>query len=269
MPLAHLNAHDMFYQVEGNPAHPALIFSNSLGTDHTMWQAQATALSRDFYVIRYDTRGHGKSSCSEAPFVLADLGHDVLALLDFLNISSAHFCGISMGGLIGQWLAVHGTHRLKNLVLANTAAKIGQSDAWLTRADHVLQAGMQAIADSAASRWFTPSFIEQHPALVQRLCGQLANQNALAYARCCEMLATADMRDELHCISNPMCLIVGEFDPVTTITDALSMQARIPAAKLVMLPASHISNIEAEKAFTQALASFFLFAQQPLSVLTQ
>lgn len=261
MPIAHLNANDIFYQVEGNPANPALLFSNSLGTNQSMWQAQAKALSQDFYVIRYDTRGHGKSACTDTPFELADLGRDVLALLDFLNIRSTHFCGISMGGLIGQWLAINTPERIGRLVLANTAAKIGQSEAWLARAASVRREGLQTIADSAANRWFTPTFVQQHPMQVARLSQHLAHENAKAYARCCEALAEADLRMQISSITNPVCLIVGEYDPVTTASDALAIQSAIPAAKIVTLPASHISNIEAEKAFTQAIASFFLFAQ--------
>lgn len=261
MPLVHLNANDIYYQVEGNPAHPALLLSNSLGTDHSMWQAQARALRQNFYVIRYDTRGHGKSLGADEPFTLAALGRDVLALLDFLQIRSTHFCGISMGGLIGQWLAVHAGERFGKLVFANTASKIGQSEAWLSRAESVRREGLQAIADSAPSRWFTPNFVEQHPAQVARIAQHLAHENALGYARCCEVLAAADLSADINRITNAVCLIVGEYDPVTTINDALSMQSAIPAAKIVTLPASHISNIEAEKAFTEAITSFFLFAQ--------
>lgn len=258
MPIAHLNGTDIFYVTQGNPANPGIVFSNSLGTDHGMWRAQADAFSAHFYVIRYDTRGHGQSASPQGPYQLAQLGQDVIALLDFLHIKKVHFCGLSMGGVIGQWLGINAGDRINRLVLANTAARVGNSEGWLSRAGTVRIDGLKGIADTAATRWFTPAFIRQQAATVTALTGHLANESAEGYASCCEALAYADLREEIYSITNPSLIIAGQYDPVTTEADAAFMQERISDSHNVVLAASHISNIEAEQAFTQALASFFL-----------
>lgn len=258
MPIAHINGTDIFYVAQGNTANPGIVFSNSLGTDHSMWQTQADALSNDFYVIRYDTRGHGKSASPKGPYQLAQLGQDVIALLDFLHIKKAHFCGLSMGGVTGQWLGINAGDRINRLVLANTAAKVGNSEAWLSRAATVRADGLQSIADTAAGRWFSSAFIAQQAATVTALTAHLATESAEGYASCCEALADADLRDEIVAITNPTLIIAGQYDPVTTVADAAFMQERIGNSHTVVLAASHISNIEAEQAFTRALVSFLL-----------
>ena len=256
MPIAHINQTDIFYLAEGNPDHPAIVFSNSLGTDHSMWQAQADALVSNFYIIRYDTRGHGQSASPKGPYQLQDLGRDVIALLDFLNIDKAHFCGLSMGGVIAQWLGIHAPERLTKLIVANTAAKVGTADGWITRAQAVRVEGLDAIADSAASRWFSPSFVVGQSPIISTLIAHLRSENTEGYASCCEALATADLRDQIQVISHDTLIIAGQYDPVTTESDALQMHQKIKNSKLVTLPASHISNIEAEKLFTRALTNF-------------
>lgn len=256
MPVAHINQTDIFYLAEGNPDNPGIVLSNSLGTDHGMWQAQADALAKYFFVIRYDTRGHGQSASPKGPYQLQQLGQDVIALLDFLHIEKAHFCGISMGGMIGQWLGIHAPERLKKLVVANTAAKIGTTEAWLSRAKAVKAEGLDAIADSAASRWFSPSFVKSGSSAISELVTHLRSESAEGYASCCEVLADADLRGAIHAIPNPTLIIAGQYDPVTTESDAVSMHQKIKDSKMVALPASHISNVEAEKLFTCALSDF-------------
>lgn len=256
MPIAHSNQATIFYTTDGDPALPGLILSNSLGTDHTMWQAQAEALSPYFHVIRYDTRGHGRSGSPPGPYRMAQLGCDVIAVLDALGMDKVHFCGISMGGATGQWMGLHASGRIDKLVIANSAAKIGTSDGWLSRAATVRTSGLDAIADGAGARWFTPAFIAQHAGQVASLVAGLRACNAEGYASCCEALAEADYRDEIHAIPNPTLIIAGRDDPVTTEADAQFLQQRIAGARIAVLPASHISNIEAEAAFTQTLVDF-------------
>lgn len=256
MPIAHINQTDIFYLAEGNPDNPGIVLSNSLGTDHGMWQAQADALVKDFFVIRYDTRGHGQSASPKGPYQLQQLGQDVMALLDFLHIEKTHFCGISMGGVIGQWLGIYAPERLKKLVVANTAAKVGSTDGWIIRAKAVRAEGLDTIADSAASRWFSPSFVNSQPSIISKLVAHLRSENAEGYASCCEALATADLREEIHAIPNSTLIIAGQYDSVTTESDAVLMHQKIKDSKMVALPASHISNIEAEKLFTQVLSDF-------------
>jgi 3-oxoadipate enol-lactonase len=248
----------LHYRLDGDPVRPCLVLSNSLGTGLGMWDAQASALSTDFCVLRYDTRGHGRSDRGRLPFGIGQLGDDVLGLLDHLGIASASFCGISMGGLTGQWLGIHAPRRIERLVLANTAARIGSFDTWSARAGQVRAAGMDAVADGAAARWFTPAFIERAPSTVARLVDALRAQDPRGYAACCDALARADLRDSVAVIAAPTLVVAGEHDPVTTVDDGRRLCERIARAQLVTVPASHISNIEAAEAFTHALRRFLL-----------
>jgi 3-oxoadipate enol-lactonase len=248
----------LHYRTDGERAKPCLVLSNSLGTDLSMWEAQAAALSDDFFVVRYDTRGHGQSCSGSAPFGIERLGLDVVALLDHLDIARAAFCGISMGGLTGQWLGIHQPQRLTKLVLANTAARIGGAAPWQLRAEQVRRDGMAAVADSAAARWFTPQFIVREAVTVGRLVGVLRSQDASGYAACCDVLAQADLHDGVGKIPVPTLIIAGEHDPVTTIDDGRWLQQQIAGARLASLPASHISNVEAADLFMAQLRAFLL-----------
>ncbi|EHU1492092.1 3-oxoadipate enol-lactonase [Acinetobacter baumannii] len=246
------------YQTFGEPSSPALVFSNSLGTNYGMWQQQFNALKDQFFVICYDTRGHGSSSTPNGPYTVEQLGEDVIRLLDHLNISKAAFCGISMGGLTGQWLAIHHPNRFSHVVVANTAAKIGQEQAWLDRAKLVREQGLQPIAATAASRWFTDPFIQSHPSIVNNLCNDLSAGSAMGYANCCEALAKADVREQLKDIKISVLVIAGTQDPVTTVADGEFMQQRIPQSKLAEIDASHISNVEQPEVFNKILKDFLV-----------
>lgn len=246
----------LHYRTDGDSAHPCLVLCNSLGTDLSMWDAQADALASRFFVVRHDTRGHGLSGTSDAPFGIDRLGLDVIALLDHLRIERAAVCGISMGGLAGQWLAIHHPQRLTALVLANTAARIGNAEAWQARAALVRRDGMAAVADGAAGRWFTPSFIERETASVAAMVATLRGQHAQGYAACCEALAQADLRSEVSAITVPTLVIAGEHDPVTTVDDGRWLQQQIAGASLATVAASHISNVEQPQRFNALLQAF-------------
>jgi 3-oxoadipate enol-lactonase len=256
MSIAHINGIDVFYLTDGDPHKPAIIFSNSLGTDHSMWDGQIEALRRDFYVVRYDTRGHGLTTAPKGPYTIKQLANDVVGLLDHLGIDKAFFCGISMGGLIGQWLAVNMQERIEALVVANTAPKIGTEQAWSERAALVRKEGLNNLAESAPSRWFTPEFYGASPATVNELLVNLKNMNAEGYASCCEALAEADLRNGISSIKISTLIIAGKQDPVTTLQDANEMKNQIKNSELVELSASHISNVEAEDEFNSGLVNF-------------
>jgi len=256
MPFLDTDGVRLHYRTDGSPAAPCVVFSNSLGTDLSMWDAQAQALAAEHYVVRYDTRGHGQSTGSAGALDIARLGQEVIDLLDHLGVERAAFCGISMGGLTGQWLGIHAPQRLSKLVLANTAARIGSAEGWLARAQQVRQEGMDGVADGAASRWFTPYFIERESATVRRMVGRLREQDAAGYAACCEALAHADLRDEVARVSVPTMIVAGQHDPVTTLADGAWLRQQIPSAWLETVPASHISNIEADIKFTTLLRAF-------------
>lgn len=246
------------YQTWGKPTQPALIFSNSLGTQLSMWQAQIEYFQKDHFVIAYDTRGHGQSTAPQGPYSIEQLGQDVIHLLDQLNIQKTDFCGISMGGLTGQWLAIHHPQRFNHVVICNTAAKIGQESAWLARAELVREQGLTPIAETAALRWFTEPFIQSQTAIVKSMSNDLAASSAEGYASCCEALAKADLTTQINSITVPVLVIAGAQDPVTTVVDGQFMQQQIPASELFVIEASHISNVEKPQQFNQALADFLI-----------
>ena len=256
MPKFTSNDAEINYQTFGDASKPAIVFSNSLGTKYSMWQVQIDALQNDFYVICYDTRGHGASSAPQGPYSIEQLGQDVINLLDHLNIEKANFCGISMGGLTGQWLAIHQSARFNHVIVCNTAAKIGQEQAWLDRAKLVREQGLKPIAETAALRWFTERFIQSQSTIVESMSNDLAAGSAEGYASCCEALAKADLREDLKNISVPVLVIAGQQDPVTTVADGQFMVDRIANAELFEIDASHISNVEKPQEFNQALENF-------------
>lgn len=256
MPTFKSNDAEINYQTFGDSSHPALVFSNSLGTNFNMWKTQIEHFQKDHFVVCYDTRGHGSSSAPKGPYQLQQLGEDVIHLLDHLYIDKANFCGISMGGITGQWLAIHHPQRFNKIIICNTAAKIGQEQAWVGRAKLVREQGLDPIAATAASRWFTESFIQNNPKIVTTLSQNLAQGSAEGYASCCEALAKADLREQLNKITLPTLIIAGIQDPVTTVADGQFMLDHISKAKLFEIDASHISNIEQAESFNQQVLNF-------------
>ncbi|MDA8484485.1 3-oxoadipate enol-lactonase [Pseudomonas resinovorans] len=259
MPAVRLADGDLNYLLEGSTGKPVLVLSNSLGTDLHMWDAQIPAFTQHFQVLRYDTRGHGKSLVSEGPYSIEQLGGDVLALLDALDIEKAYFCGLSMGGLIGQWLAINAPARIERLVLCNTAAKIGAPEVWNPRIDTVLSGGAQAmrdLRDASISRWFTPDFAEAEPAKVEPIVGMLAQTSPEGYAANCAAVRDADYREQLGRISAPTLIVCGSGDPVTTTEQGRFMQERIAGAELVEFHAAHLSNVQAGDAFSERVLAF-------------
>ena len=256
MPKFTSNDAEINYQTFGDASQPAIIFSNSLGTQFNMWQPQISFFEKKFYVICYDTRGHGASSAPQGPYSIEQLGTDVIHLLDHLNIKKASFCGISMGGLTGQWLAIHHPERFNHVIVCNTAAKIGQEQAWNDRAQLVREQGLKPIAETAASRWFTEPFIRSNTAIVESLSNDLGAGSPEGYASCCEALAKADVREQLKNITIPTLVVAGQKDPVTTVADAQYIINHVRSSSLFEINASHISNIEQPKAFNQAIFSF-------------
>lgn len=256
MPLVNLNGAAIYFETAGDRRKPCVLFSNSLGTDLSMWDTQADILAAGYFVVRYDTRGHGRSSSPAGPYTVAQLGGDVLALLDHLDVERAHVCGLSMGGVTAQWLAVHAAQRVAKLVLANTAAKVGTRQGWQERAAAVRSQGLDPIAATAASRWFTADWTEANAATVAAMADKLRRQDVQGYAACCEALAEADLRAEIGAITSPTLVIAGRQDPVTTVADGEALRAAIPNAQLALLDASHISNVQSPSAFTATLISF-------------
>jgi len=259
MPTVKLADDKLNYRLEGPVDAPVLVLSNSLGTTHEMWDAQVPAFSEHFRVLRYDTRGHGSSSVTPGPYSIEQLGRDVLGLADALGIDRFAFCGLSMGGLIGQWLGIHAGERLTRLVVCNTGAKIGTDEVWNERIDTVLEGGEQAMRDmrdASIARWFTPDFAAQHPVEVARITQMIASTSPAGYAANCAAVRDADYREQLGAIKVPTLIVCGSQDPVTTPEHGRFIQARVEGAELVEFEAAHLSNVEAGDAFTQRVLAF-------------
>ena len=256
MPSVETDGRSMHYEFSGSADLPVLVFSNSLGANLGMWNEQVEALEGHVRVLRYDTRGHGNSGTGTIPFSIADLAQDVLRLLDLLNIECASFCGLSMGGVIGQWLGLHAPGRLNKLVLANTAAKIGTAETWDTRIATVQREGLAPIIPGTLERWFNAEFRGQHPEKVAQVRAMLETTNVNGYAACCAAIRDADFREEIGTIQIPTLVIAGTDDPVTTLSDGQFLVSKIPGAEYVELKAAHLSNLGAAREFNSALIAF-------------
>ena len=248
------------YRVDGADDAPPLLMSNSLGTDLDMWSPQIGVLTENFRVIRYDTRGHGASSVPEGPYSIDQLGHDALAVLDQLTIERAHFCGLSMGGLTGLWLAQHAPERIARMVLANTGAKIGNDDFWNARIESIRGAGASGlpanIVDAVVERWFTKRYRGISPQGVARIRRMLVQTSSAGYAANCAAIRDADLRGPLAQIEASTLVIAGTHDPSTPPSLGLEIADAIPDAQYLELDSAHLSNIEQAGAFNAALVHF-------------
>jgi 3-oxoadipate enol-lactonase len=223
-----------------------VVLSNSLGTTLAMWEPQAAALARDHRVLRYDLRGHGRSPVPEAPYSIADLGSDLLALLDRNGIARASLFGVSLGGMVSMWVAAHAPERVDRLILCSTSAVMGPPESWTERAALVRREGTAAVADSVVARWFTPAFAAAQPDVVARIRGQLAATPAEGYAGCCEAIREMDQRPDLPAIAAPTLVIAADGDPSTPPAHARTIAGLIPGARLEVLDrGAHLVNVEA------------------------
>lgn len=250
------------YEVDGREDAPWLIFSNSLGTNLAMWDAQMRRFAEEYRILRYDQRGHGRSSAPEGPYAMDRLGGDVLALMDHLGIRSAHYCGLSMGGMTGMWLGIHAPDRIDRLVLANTSAKLPPRDLWDGRIRMVTEKGMEAIVEAVVERWFSPAFRERDPDEVDRVRAMILSTPVAGYAGCCAAIRDMDQRGELHRIVRPTLVIAGARDPATPPEMGEEIVRHVPQARMVTLDAAHLSNIERAEDFDRALADFLSEAEE-------
>jgi 3-oxoadipate enol-lactonase / 4-carboxymuconolactone decarboxylase len=264
LPFATLGNLRTFYRLEGNESRPVLVLSHSIGTDHAMWDQQISGLLPYFRVLRYDTRGHGASDAPPGDYSIEELGRDALALIDSLGISKFAFCGLSLGGAIGQWVALHAPDRVTRLILANTSPKFGPPANWDTRIATVRKGGMAAVVDLAMSRFFSAEKLTENDPYVASLRSALLGTNPIGYTGCCAALRDADFTSSfsLHEIRVPTLVIAGERDVSTPWSGHGEILAReIADARAVHLPAAHLSNLERPRSFTAALIEFL--QQQP------
>ena len=256
MPFASINNVQLHYQIDGDSKAPWLVLSNSLSTNLDMWLPQLPALCERFHVLRYDTRGHGQSSVPAGPYTIAQLGSDVIGLMDHVGIDRAHFCGLSMGGMTGMWLASHHAKRIDRLALCNTAALIAPAELWNTRIDKVNQEGMQAIVPSVLDRWFTLEFLATAPRQVALVGAMLQSTPAAGYTACCAAIRDMDQRDALPTIEARTLVIAGARDRSTPPADGRFIAKQIRGAQYVELRAAHLSNWEVAEQFSSHLQAF-------------
>lgn len=239
---------------------PVLVLGNSLGTDMHLWDAQVPALAARFRVLRYDMRGHG---LTEAPagidaYTIDDLAGDVLALADALAIERFHYCGLSIGGMVGQRLGARAPDRVRALALCNTAMTIAAPQVYRDRADAVRKGGLAAIADAVLERWFTPKFLAANPDIARGLRTMLTRNTVAGYAGCCLALAAMDLTADARRIACPTLVVAGVEDQATPPAVARAIAAAVKGAKLVEIPdCAHISAVERPAALTAALTEFF------------
>ena len=242
--------------VSGALDKPAIVFSNSLAASYGMWDEVGDRLAPYASLVRYDTRGHGRSDVPESGYTIERLGKDVLAVLDALEISRAVICGVSLGGLTAMWLGIHASDRVSGLVLANTAASFPPETMWRDRAATARSSGVASFVQPSLERWVTSGFRDKHESRVAELAAMIAGTSPSGYAGCCEVLATTNVFPDLLQISCPVRVIAGRHDPSTPPARAVEIVAAIPQADLVTLEAAHISAVEASDAFSEAVRGF-------------
>lgn len=245
---------DLNYRIDGPPNAPVLVLSHALGLSMAMWDPQVMRLAQAFRVVRYDHRGHGGSPVPAGPYRIEDLGRDLLHLLDRLALERVSFCGLSLGGMVGIWVASNAPERIDHLVLCCTAARMVRPDDFAARARTVREHGMEAVADALVSRWFTPSFPASHPDTVARIRAILLSTPREGYASACEAIAQMDLRDDLPRIAAPTLVIGAEHDQSTPPEKSREIAQGITGANLVLIPdAAHIANVEQPDAVTNQI----------------
>jgi 3-oxoadipate enol-lactonase len=245
-------------EIDGDEDAPVLMLSNALGTNLHMWDPQVLDLVKHYRVLRYDSRGHGASVVSEGPYSIADLGKDALAILDALGFEKVDFLGLSLGGIIGQWLLTHAPKRIGKAILANTASQLPPADSWNSRIQTVLQSGMEPVVAGTIEHWFTRDFRESNPQQIARIEDMLLKTPPQGYAATCAALRDVDLREAVRSVTAPVLVLVGRHDPITPPGIGALLMSSMQKAKLVTLDASHLSNVESPEHFTEKVLEFLL-----------
>lgn len=246
----------LHYRFDGPEGAPLLLLSNSLGTSMVMWEPQVAELSRSYRLLRYDSRGHGKSDAPAGAYSMDRLGRDVVEILDRLEIDAVHFCGLSLGGMVGQWLGYREPSRVRSLILANTSAYMGPPANWDARIELVLREGMTSLAEASITRWFTPEFPEANPDAIGPIRAGLLATDPQGYTGCCAAIRDMDMRRTGTLNHVPTLVIGGLKDPATPRAESEMLAAALCDARCAFLGAAHLSNVEQPGAFTRLVLEF-------------
>jgi 3-oxoadipate enol-lactonase len=256
MPFCPMEGWSLHYEVEGEADAPPLILSNSLAADLSMWDGQASRWAEHYRVVRYDQRGHGRSTATGGDYAIDGLGRDVIALMDHLGIGRAHWCGISMGGMTGMWLAANAPERVAGLVLANTAALMPPRQLWDDRIATARAQGMEAIATATIERWFPAEFRIREPETVAGIRAVVAATPVDGYSGCCAAIRDLDLRSHIGAIRHQTLVIVGDKDRSTPPAKGEFIRSRIAGAVLARLDAAHMSSIERPEEFSRLVENF-------------
>jgi 3-oxoadipate enol-lactonase len=243
-------------ELEGPERAPVLMLSNSLGTDLHMWDEQVGPFTAQFQLLRYDRRGHGKSGVPKGPYSMERLGRDVLGVLDGLGIQKINWCGLSMGGMVGMWLGANAPERVDKLVLSNTSSFFPDKTMWEGRIKMVRDKGLEAIVDANMERWFSKAFRERAPQAMTKMRGMFLGTKVDGYVGCGEAIRDMDHRPLLSKISAATLVIAGRHDPATPLEANEFICEHIPDARIVVLDAAHISNLEQPQAYANAVLGF-------------
>jgi 3-oxoadipate enol-lactonase/4-carboxymuconolactone decarboxylase len=245
MPKVKVGAVELYFELSGPEEAPVVVFSNSLGSTLEMWDAQAAALAARYRVLRYDTRGHGRSQVLDRPTTIDDLTDDLAGLLDALQIASAHVVGLSLGGMTGQCLAANYPEKVRTLTLMATSAHMPPAQMWADRAALARKEGLGPLVEATMGRWFTPAFATRDPALLAATRAQFLKIDPVGYAVCCGVIEHMDLRGLLGKIAAPTLIIVGSDDPSTPLAHGEVIRSGIAGAELVIVPrAAHLLAIE-------------------------
>jgi 3-oxoadipate enol-lactonase/4-carboxymuconolactone decarboxylase len=259
MPILDVNGRGVTYRFDGPRHGPLLVLSNSLGLTMEMWEPQLPAFAAHFRVLRYEQRGHGGTVGPAGPYAMAELGADLLGLLDALEEPRASVVGLSIGGMVAMWVASHAPERIDRLALCCTAPVLGPPEAWDERAAAVRAGGTGLLIDVLLPRWLTPETMSSRAGLVTELGAMLSTADPEGYASCCEAIAGRDQRDQLSAIEASTLVLAGADDPVVPPSVALDLQTAVAGAALIVLPgASHLANLDQPEAFTDAVLTHLL-----------
>jgi 3-oxoadipate enol-lactonase len=256
MPFIETKDLRMYHELDGPASAPALVLSNSLGTNLSLWDAQLPVFAQNFRLLRYDSRGHGRTSAPQGAYSIEMLARDVLQLLDALNLQRVNFCGLSIGGMTGMWLAVNAPQRLQKLILSNTAPKIGKLETWNDRMNAVRKGGTEAVAQEVVERWFTPEFRANHLDQIAKTRHMIETTSTDGYVGSCAAVRDFDFWQNVGSIRTQTLVIAGTHDQSVPPSDAQKLANQIMGARYIEFPAAHISNVEAAASFTDEVSAF-------------
>jgi 3-oxoadipate enol-lactonase len=244
-------------RIDGPADAPTIILANSLGTDLHMWDPQVAALTERLRVIRFDARGHGESDAPPGPYTIEQLGRDLIAVLDDLDVERAHLCGLSLGGMVTLWVAARHPGRVRRAAFANTAARIGTTQGWEERIALVQADGMQAVREMVVARFLSAPFRSRNPHIVRWLGDTVEATPPAGYTGSCAALRDGDLHGLLATIRVPSLIIAADLDEATSMDEARSLHAAIAGSDLhIIKGAGHLSNVERPLEFNQALLAF-------------